>query len=152
MILHRVDDILIFKSKRTKQGMLIRDRGLFMSHISGNHKWKENGVVFPFCLKCGIKYIYSHLVYCPVSIKAYNRVLRPRHEFKVIKLTRHQDQEWNVEMCIKCGLIPEAEFQTFRVDKETKCAYITSKKYGVSNKRIPCSLTDEEWLIQDILT
>jgi len=156
------------------QGIIVAHRGLIRKNASFMHKWKENNVEYDFCLKCGV--LKSDIAWggikCPVETKAYDRLPRLEHNFEIVTLTRSyaaswvlspkgiagttsappQVERWNVEMCVKCGLIPEAEFKTFRIDKKTKCAYLTEGKRGVSKRRIPCNFTDEEWLIQDILT
>jgi Zn ribbon nucleic-acid-binding protein len=133
------------------KGHILKRRGiLFMDKDEYSHKWKENGIEYDFCLKCGCDTSTKYYSFgCPVSARAYNKFPFIAHKYGSFKMKRHNFYKFDA--CIKCGIIESREKILYKVDKVTGNAYEVSTPVGAKHKYIHCSLSDDEYAVRDIL-
>lgn len=142
-----------YTSRYSEKGVFIANHGLYPSGLKEyNHKWKENNIIYPFCVKCGYVERESLRPRCKISDKIYNRLYRPRHNWTKIRFPGYLNKDpIDLVICAKCGLMPHREWIYYRLDKDSKKAYLSVKASNVKKKRIPCCMTDDEWIVKDII-
>lgn len=143
---------IVNNSGWTNRGYFSAYRGLYLTEESiYNHKWKENNIEYPFCIKCGTLRKDSFVHSCIASTESYYTVPRLRHNFKKICVKSVYEFPVTITLCTKCGLLPEKEWIYYRIDNSTGKPQICKKARNAKRKRIPCCLTDDEFIVKDLI-
>ncbi len=133
-------------------GFIHTNKGRFSKHYGlvyynkkpFRHKWTEDGIKYPFCLKCGASDKTGY--WCKVPTNKFIE-----HDFQKVKLK----SDWaTVELCLclKCGLLKCYEYTYYARNSFGNiivCSQLCVDCIG--KKPRSCVISNDDFLVKDII-